>query len=178
MGRESAAVKKAAAPAPPSAKASPAKAAAASDAVSTAARGSGARGGGKAATSSGGGASGVAFLLAWAIRLPLIAFILYEAYVIRLYAIKNYGLVIHEFDPWFNFRATQCVARLCVLFFPVRESSSAWWCQRSQSCINADRSGACSMPNAFPWIRSPAAMLRALKYCEWRLILLRSLAAL
>jgi dolichyl-diphosphooligosaccharide--protein glycosyltransferase len=29
------------------------------------------------------------------------------AYDIRLYAIKNYGLVIHEFDPWFNFRATQ-----------------------------------------------------------------------
>merc|ERR1719506_498792 len=30
-----------------------------------------------------------------------------EAYKIRLYAIENYGRVIHEFDPWFNFRATQ-----------------------------------------------------------------------
>ena len=25
---------------------------------------------------------------------------------IRMYAIRTYGLVIHEFDPWFNFRAT------------------------------------------------------------------------
>mmetsp|Transcript_27897 Transcript_27897/g.41292 ORF Transcript_27897/g.41292 Transcript_27897/m.41292 type:complete len:943 (-) Transcript_27897:232-3060(-) len=30
-----------------------------------------------------------------------------SAYNIRLHAIKEYGLVIHEFDPWFNFRATQ-----------------------------------------------------------------------
>jgi dolichyl-diphosphooligosaccharide--protein glycosyltransferase len=29
------------------------------------------------------------------------------AYVIRLHAIVEYGPVIHEFDPWFNFRATQ-----------------------------------------------------------------------
>ena len=45
--------------------------------------------------------------LGWAFRLYLIKFILYSAYDIRLYAIKSYGLVIHEFDPWFNFRATQ-----------------------------------------------------------------------
>jgi dolichyl-diphosphooligosaccharide--protein glycosyltransferase len=30
-----------------------------------------------------------------------------EAYRIRLNAIHEYGAVIHEFDPWFNFRATQ-----------------------------------------------------------------------
>jgi len=30
-----------------------------------------------------------------------------SSYNIRLFAIKSYGLVIHEFDPWFNFRATQ-----------------------------------------------------------------------
>ncbi len=29
------------------------------------------------------------------------------AYTIRLYAIEEYGLVIHEFDPWFNYRATE-----------------------------------------------------------------------
>lgn len=34
----------------------------------------------------------------------------YMAYDIRLYAIKEYGPVIHEFDPWFNFRATQYLA--------------------------------------------------------------------
>jgi len=33
-----------------------------------------------------------------------------SSYNIRLFAIKSYGLVIHEFDPWFNFRATQYLA--------------------------------------------------------------------
>ena len=33
-----------------------------------------------------------------------------EAYKIRLYAIKTYGRVVHEFDPWFNFRATKYLA--------------------------------------------------------------------
>jgi dolichyl-diphosphooligosaccharide--protein glycosyltransferase len=32
---------------------------------------------------------------------------LYMAYDIRMYAIKDFGRLIHEFDPWFNFRATQ-----------------------------------------------------------------------
>lgn len=32
------------------------------------------------------------------------------AYEIRLYAVKEYGFVIHEFDPWFNFRATEYLA--------------------------------------------------------------------
>ena len=30
-----------------------------------------------------------------------------EAYDIRLYAIKEYGRVIHEFDPYFNYRAAE-----------------------------------------------------------------------
>lgn len=30
-----------------------------------------------------------------------------EAYEIRLYAIKEFGPVIHEFDPYFNYRATE-----------------------------------------------------------------------
>jgi dolichyl-diphosphooligosaccharide--protein glycosyltransferase len=29
---------------------------------------------------------------------------------IRMHAIRTYGMVIHEFDPWFNFRATQYLA--------------------------------------------------------------------
>merc|ERR1712130_764818 len=29
---------------------------------------------------------------------------------IRMFAIRTFGLVIHEFDPWFNFRATQYLA--------------------------------------------------------------------
>lgn len=43
----------------------------------------------------------VAFQLAcYAVAIAL-------AYDIRLFAIKEYGLVIHEFDPWFNYRATE-----------------------------------------------------------------------
>ena len=33
--------------------------------------------------------------------------ILQSAYQIRLRAIDEYGPVIHEFDPYFNFRATE-----------------------------------------------------------------------
>ncbi|KAL7538039.1 hypothetical protein ACHAXR_013098 [Thalassiosira sp. AJA248-18] len=33
--------------------------------------------------------------------------ILATAYTIRLHAIENYGYIIHEFDPYFNFRAAQ-----------------------------------------------------------------------
>ena len=44
----------------------------------------------------------------WTIlRLVLVAVSTKVAYEIRLYAINEYGLVIHEFDPWFNYRATE-----------------------------------------------------------------------
>ncbi|KAL7480004.1 hypothetical protein ACHAW6_005716 [Cyclotella cf. meneghiniana] len=33
--------------------------------------------------------------------------LLSTAYDIRMHAIRTYGYIIHEFDPWFNFRATQ-----------------------------------------------------------------------
>jgi dolichyl-diphosphooligosaccharide--protein glycosyltransferase len=49
-------------------------------------------------------------MLAWLLRIGVLVAIGYEAYDIRLYAIKEYGRVIHEFDPWFNFRATQYLA--------------------------------------------------------------------
>jgi dolichyl-diphosphooligosaccharide--protein glycosyltransferase len=49
-------------------------------------------------------------MVAWALRLVFIWWILNEAYGIRLYAIKEYGRVIHEFDPWFNYRATEYLA--------------------------------------------------------------------
>jgi hypothetical protein len=39
--------------------------------------------------------------------LVFLYYILVEAYEIRLYAIKEYGRVIHEFDPYFNYRATE-----------------------------------------------------------------------
>ena len=41
------------------------------------------------------------------LKLYFLAVFLKKAYTIRLHAITEYGLVIHEFDPWFNFRATE-----------------------------------------------------------------------
>ncbi|KAJ1617904.1 STT3 subunit of Oligosaccharyl transferase [Pavlovales sp. CCMP2436] len=43
-------------------------------------------------------------------RLVAILLIAYSAFDIRMHAIRVYGRVIHEFDPWFNFRATQYLA--------------------------------------------------------------------
>lgn len=50
----------------------------------------------------------------WFLRGPLVLVWLaafsvagYYAWDIRMYAIREYGLVIHEFDPWFNYRATE-----------------------------------------------------------------------
>ena len=34
----------------------------------------------------------------------------WSAFDIRMHAIRTYGYVIHEFDPWFNFRAAQYLA--------------------------------------------------------------------
>jgi len=34
----------------------------------------------------------------------------YAAYDIRLYPIKDFGYIIHEFDPWFNYRAAEYLA--------------------------------------------------------------------
>jgi dolichyl-diphosphooligosaccharide--protein glycosyltransferase len=41
------------------------------------------------------------------IRAGLLALACWMAWDIRLLAVRNYGRVIHEFDPWFNFRATE-----------------------------------------------------------------------
>jgi len=43
----------------------------------------------------------------WGFRLVALLLIGQVAYSIRLHAITEYGLIIHEFDPWFNFRATK-----------------------------------------------------------------------
>eukprot|EP00727_Mastigamoeba_balamuthi_P008760 m51a1_g4506 putative oligosaccharyl transferase-like protein (795) ;mRNA; f:383402-386723 len=34
-----------------------------------------------------------------------------EAYSIRMYAVNTYGRVIHEFDPWFNYRAAHYLSK-------------------------------------------------------------------
>jgi dolichyl-diphosphooligosaccharide--protein glycosyltransferase len=42
--------------------------------------------------------------------IAVIAVMGWLAYDYRMHAIRTYGLVIHEFDPWFNFRAAQYLA--------------------------------------------------------------------
>ncbi|KAL7478950.1 hypothetical protein ACHAW6_004702 [Cyclotella cf. meneghiniana] len=61
-----------------------------------------------AATKSSPSASDYLFSLVWiGAALYGAAFFLQNAYNIRLQAIDEYGPVIHEFDPYFNWRATQ-----------------------------------------------------------------------
>ena len=43
-------------------------------------------------------------------RINLLVLALVSAYQIRLYAVENFGRVIHEFDPWFNYRAAEYLA--------------------------------------------------------------------
>lgn len=50
-------------------------------------------------------------LFAWVIRISCLVLFLAFAVRIRLFAVEKYGPVIHEFDPWFNFRATEYMAR-------------------------------------------------------------------
>mmetsp|Transcript_3454 Transcript_3454/g.6448 ORF Transcript_3454/g.6448 Transcript_3454/m.6448 type:complete len:922 (+) Transcript_3454:71-2836(+) len=49
-------------------------------------------------------------LITWSLnllKLYLFSQFVLKAFHIRLHAIHDYGLVIHEFDPWFNYRATE-----------------------------------------------------------------------
>jgi dolichyl-diphosphooligosaccharide--protein glycosyltransferase len=41
------------------------------------------------------------------ITIDSVYYILQESFLIRLKAIHEYGPIIHEFDPYFNFRATE-----------------------------------------------------------------------
>lgn len=44
-------------------------------------------------------------------RLAALVAICYAAVYIRLDAVFTYGRVIHEFDPWFNYRATEYLVK-------------------------------------------------------------------
>merc|ERR1719446_991399 len=55
--------------------------------------------------------------LRWLFKLGLVAlqvyvliWFLYAAFDIRMYPIKDFGYIIHEFDPWFNYRAAEYLA--------------------------------------------------------------------
>jgi len=44
------------------------------------------------------------------VQLFFLVWFLYAAYDIRLYPIAEFGYIIHEFDPWFNYRAAEYLA--------------------------------------------------------------------
>jgi len=46
-------------------------------------------------------------LIYYALLTNILVYIIHLAYRIRLIALKEYGNVIHEFDPYFNYRATE-----------------------------------------------------------------------
>jgi len=61
--------------------------------------------------------SGILFVARLLFKLALISLqsvvvvgFAYVAYDIRLYSAKDYGMIIHEFDPWFNYRAAEYLA--------------------------------------------------------------------
>jgi len=96
---------------PKSSKASAPEAAAASSSSSGGGRNSNRpKGAGSTSSSSAPstGASSTLFSLTWISALLYGAYFCVSwAYRIRLQAIEEYGPVIHEFDPWFNYRATE-----------------------------------------------------------------------
>jgi len=63
--------------------------------------------------------------------IPCQVVICYTAFTIRLHAVEVYGRVIHEFDPWFNFRATD---------YLVNHGTKAFfsWSCPNEPCIHAE----------------------------------------
>ena len=45
--------------------------------------------------------------LSFLLCTALLASVFFVAVRIRLFAVITYGRIIHEFDPWFNYRATE-----------------------------------------------------------------------
>merc|ERR1719443_2127753 len=44
------------------------------------------------------------------VQFAFLCWFLWAAYDIRLYPVKDFGYIIHEFDPWFNYRAAEYLA--------------------------------------------------------------------
>jgi len=45
-----------------------------------------------------------------AVQLVCLIWFIYAAYKIRMHPIRDFGMIIHELDPWFNYRATEYLA--------------------------------------------------------------------
>ncbi len=44
-------------------------------------------------------------------RIVILLAISVMAFFVRVFSVIRYESIIHEFDPWFNYRATQYLAR-------------------------------------------------------------------
>jgi len=60
-------------------------------------------------------------------RVVAMLAICYTAFTIRLHAVNVYGRVIHEFDPWFNFRATDYLVNHGTKAFFSWYDEEAWY---------------------------------------------------
>ncbi|CAE7235508.1 STT3A [Symbiodinium natans] len=60
-------------------------------------------------------------------RLNALLLALASAYHIRLFAVQNFGRVIHEFDPWFHYRATEYLAANGAASFFRWYDSQVWY---------------------------------------------------
>ncbi|KAJ1447428.1 Oligosaccharyl transferase STT3 subunit-domain-containing protein [Pelagophyceae sp. CCMP2097] len=60
-------------------------------------------------------------------RGALLLLATHNAYHIRMFAIHIYGNVIHEFDPWFNYRATEYLAQNGIAKFFTWFDYRAWY---------------------------------------------------
>jgi dolichyl-diphosphooligosaccharide--protein glycosyltransferase len=54
--------------------------------------------------------TGTCRLLGWLCAAAVCSYSMWHAYNVRLFAIRQYGPIIHEFDPYFNYRAAEHLA--------------------------------------------------------------------
>jgi Oligosaccharyl transferase STT3 subunit len=57
-------------------------------------------------------------------KYGILALICAMAFFIRLFAVVRYESVIHEFDPYFNFRTTKYLVRLISLLLHLLNAST------------------------------------------------------
>jgi len=62
-----------------------------------------------------------------AIQFCFLCWFLWAAYEIRLYPVKDFGYIIHEFDPWFNYRAAEYLAENGITKFNTWYDYESWY---------------------------------------------------
>jgi len=72
-------------------------------------------------------ARGTLYLILGTVKLALLAYCCLRAYRIRMHAVNKFGYVIHEFDPWFNFRAAQQLSKVGLHKFFTWYDYSSWY---------------------------------------------------